>query len=169
MKRTLLLAAACGSLLLSCKSNTQPATAETAATQKTYAELEKAAWLQGSWGNSSPEGNLTESWEKANDSVYNGNTYFVIGKDTVFTEKIRLEETNGKLAYITAVSDQNGGQPIRFELISATDEQLVFGNPAHDFPQKITYKKISNDSLIAEISGLRQGKPATETFAMKKQ
>lgn len=165
MKRNITLLAA-AVLLFSCKENKEQVTEIPA---KAYTQLEKAQWLIGSWGNASPEGNLTENWEKTNDSVYAGHTYFVIGKDTVFTESIRLEEANGKLAYVTAVSDQNDGKAIRFEMTSASDNQLVFENPKHDFPQKITYNKITNDSLVAEISGMKEGKPSTEQFAMKKQ
>ena len=156
-------------LLFSCKENKEQVTETPEAPAKAYTQLEKAEWLIGSWGNASPEGNLTENWDKTNDSVYAGHTYFVIGKDTVFTESIRLEEANGKLAYVTAVSDQNDGKAIRFEMTSASDNQLVFENPKHDFPQKITYNKITNDSLVAEISGMKEGKPSTEQFAMKKQ
>ena len=45
----------------------------------------------------------------------------------------------------------------------------MFENPGHDFPKKISYTKITNDSLVAEISGQQQGKPASEKFAMKKK
>lgn len=161
MKRkvTILAALVC-SMFISCKGQEKETNA------KKHAQMKKAGWLIGSWGFTTPEGTLNETWKKANDSVYNGQTNFIIGKDTVFTERIRLEETNGKLAYITAVSDQNDGKAIRFELTSITDKQMVFENPAHDFPQKITYNKISNDSLVAEISGMRNGKPASEVFPM---
>jgi hypothetical protein len=170
-KTTLLAAAILGSVLLSCKKENNETAAATPAEPETkqYAELEKASWLIGSWGNTSKEGTLSENWVKANDSVYNGTTYFIAGKDTVFTENIRLEETNGRLAYITAVSDQNGGHPIRFEMTSGDDKMITFENPKHDFPQKIAYTKINNDSLVATISGMRDGKPAAETFAMKRQ
>ena len=168
MKRNITLLAV-AALLFSCKENKEPVTETPEEPAKMYAQLEKAEWLLGFWGNTSPEGNLTENWEKTNDSVYAGHTYFVIGKDTVFTESITLEEANGKLAYVAAVSDQNGGKAIRFEMTSGTENQLVFENPKHDFPQKITYNKITNDSLVAEISGIKDGKPSTEQFAMKKQ
>lgn len=168
MKRNITLLAA-AILLFSCKENKEQATETTEEPVKSYSQLEKAQWLLGSWENASPEGNLSENWEKTNDSVYAGHTYFVIGKDTVFTESITLVEANGKLAYVTAVSDQNGGKAIRFEMTSGTEDQLVFENPKHDFPQKITYNKITNDSLVAEISGMKEGKPSTEQFAMKKQ
>jgi hypothetical protein len=46
---------------------------------------------------------------------------------------------------------------------------LVFENKEHDFPQKITYTKISNDSIVAEISGMKDGKQSKESYPMKKK
>jgi len=173
MKRTITILSAaivCGAIF-SCngKKESETTQTETAPAAKTYPHLEKAAWLIGSWGNTTPEGILTEKWKKENDSVYHGESYFVIGKDTVFSESIQLEESKGKLVYNVTVPGQNNGQATPFELTSSTDTQMVFENTNHDYPNKITYNKINNDSLAAEISGMQKGKPATETFAMKRQ
>ncbi len=170
MKQNITLATAilCG-LLFSCK---EAAKNETPIPQKakTYTQLEKARWVLGEWGNTTPEGELTERWKQENDSVYTGETYFVTGgKDTVFSESIRLEEVNGKLTYIATVPGQNNGKPVAFEMTSATENQIIFENPQHDFPSKITYNKISLDSMVAVISGTKDGKPASEQFAMKKR
>ncbi len=159
----------CGALL-SCNSKKETETPSIKSpVAKTYPHLEKAAWLIGSWGNTSSEGVLSENWKKVNDSVYHGESYFVVGKDTVFSENIQLAETNGKLVYNVTVPGQNNGQATPFELTSSSGSQMVFENPEHDFPNRITYNKISNDSLVAEISGIQKGKPAKETFAMKRQ
>lgn len=173
MKRniTILSAVLLSSLIISCKKEaTETTETYTQPEAKTYTELEKANWFLGNWGNTSPEGELTESWKKENDSVYTSATYFVVGgKDTVFAETARLEETNGKLAYIVTVPSQNESKPVRFDMTSATESQIVFENPQHDYPTKIVYTKTANDSLVAEISGMQKGKPASEKFAMKKQ
>ena len=55
-----------------------------------------------------------------------------------------------------------------FKLTSLSPNQLVFENPTHDFPTKITYLKISQDSIVASISGLIDGKEKLEQFPMKK-
>ncbi|AWK05016.1 hypothetical protein HYN56_12570 [Flavobacterium crocinum] len=153
-------------VLFSCKKEIK-----TEAPVKTYPNLAKAEWFIGEWGNKSPEGELTERWKKENDSVYLGESYFVVGeeKDTVFGEHVRLEETNGKLSYIVTVPGQNQELPVSFEMTSATDNQIVFENPKHDYPNKIIYNLVAKDSLIAEISGLKKGKPNTERFVMKKR
>lgn len=35
---------------------------------------------------------------------------------------------------------------------------MVFENPAHDYPNKIVYQKVGNDSLVAEIFGKKMEK-----------
>ncbi len=166
----LLGAVVCGALI-SCKENKETIP-ETAAEPKAkeFTHMKKAGWLTGNWGNITPEGALSEKWMKVNDSVMQGESYFVVGgKDTVFAETVELAEANGKLVYTVTVPGQNNEKPVPFELTSANDNQLVFENPKHDYPNKIVYNKISNDSLVAEISGMQKGKPASEQFAMKRQ
>jgi len=132
---------------------------------KKFEQLKKAEWLIGTWGHTSIEGQLVESWTVKNDSVYAGTTYFMVGKDTVFAENITLEQMGSDLYYITQVSNQNDGRPVSFKLTDMKENELVFGNALHDFPQKITYVS-KGDSLIAEISGKEKGVSKSERFAM---
>lgn len=134
----------------------------------TYAELEKASWLIGDWENKSAEEIVIEMWEKENDSTFHGIGYFVVGKDTVSSESISLIQMGKDLFYIPTVKEQNEGEPVSFKLTSSSVNQLVFENPGHDFPQKISYTKISEDSLMAVISGIVNGKENSQKFAMKR-
>lgn len=136
---------------------------------KSYDQLEKVSWMLGEWGNTSAEGSLTETWTKSNDSTYTGKTVFVAGKDTMFTETIEIVQDKNELFYNTAVSNQNEGKAVSFKGSAVTETQVVFENPKHDFPQKIAYNKISADSLIAEISGMKAGKESKESYPMKKK
>jgi hypothetical protein len=162
MKNTLLIAGVAAGMLFSCKDSGK---AET----KKYAELAKAEWLIGRWENNSPNGNLSETWKKENDSVFTGASYFIKGKDTLHFETIALSQKGTELTYNPTVQGQNNDKPVAFKMTSATNKELVFENPAHDFPQKIVYNKITADSLVAQISGMQQGKPASENYPMKKQ
>ena len=137
--------------------------------EKKTRELAKADWLQGNWINESPDGNLTESWQKKNDSLYHGQSFYIKGKDTIHFESIVLSERKGIVVYSPTVQGQNNDAPVDFKMTSATENQLIFENPGHDYPQKIKYTKITKDSLIAEISGNQLGKPSTERFAMHRR
>lgn len=145
-------------LLLSCKHDDK------------YANIKKAEWLVGSWSNTSADETLTEIWQNINDSVFAGQA-FVINEenDTVFFEHIRLEETKGELFYIVTVPNQNEGQAVPFKMTAINDSLIVFENPEHDYPQKIAYRKVNADSLVAEISGKPKGIMHSEKFPMKKK
>lgn len=135
---------------------------------KGYDKLEQASWLLGNWQNISPQGSSTEIWTKENDSVYTGKSWFIKRTDTVSSESIRMIQTSEGMFYMPVVKNQNNGEPVKFTLTSSTGRQLVFENPAHDFPQKITYTLINSDSLVAEISGSINGKENAEQFAMSR-
>jgi len=136
--------------------------------EKDYKTLERAGWLMGRWENNSPEGNASEIWTRENDSTYLGESYFVIGDDTVSKEKIQLTQRAGKVYYIPVMENQNGGKPVEFVLTSVSENYLAFENPQHDFPQKISYKALSRDSAIAEISGIVEGKKSAQQFPMSR-
>lgn len=104
-----------------------------------------------------------------NDSTFSGDSYFINTKDTVHFESIQLVQKAEELTYIATVVGQNNEQPVAFKLTSDTDDTFTFENPAHDYPQKISYKKVSGTSLIASISGKQQGKQSTESYAMNKK
>ena len=127
-----------------------------------------AHWLLGNWENKSIEGSLTESWEKANDSTYNATSYYIKGKDTLHHESIHLQQKGEALTYTATIKGQNDDKPVAFNLTVSTEKQLVFENPKHDYPQKISYTQVSKDSIVAEISGVQQGKPSTEKYTMGK-
>jgi hypothetical protein len=130
--------------------------------------LHKASWLLGTWVNESSTGKTYESWRKLNPNELAGKSFMLTGNDTFVFETIKLVEQNGSIFYIPKVETQNNGKAIRFGLQSQTDKQVVFTNPQHDFPKKITYTLIHNDSLVAEISGTVKGKPRTQTIPMKR-
>lgn len=132
-------------------------------------KIKMAEWLIGSWENETDQGILSESWEKTNDSLFHGQSYFIKKKDTLHSESVELSQNGEELIYSPTVKGQNNDLPVAFKLTSATAKQLIFENPAHDFPQKITYRMITADSLVAEISGNQQGKPASESYPMKRK
>jgi hypothetical protein len=78
-------------------------------------------------------------------------------------------QRNGELLYIPAVRDQNDGLGISFRLITINEKDLVFENAEHDYPQRISYYHVSNDSLIAEISGNKGGELKSEQFPMRRK
>ena len=89
-------------------------------------------------------------------------------QDTIVFENIRLVQEKEGIFYIPVVKNQNDGLPVRFVAKTISDTKLIFENPEHDFPQIISYTKISSDSLVAEISGTKNGQIQRQTFRMKR-
>jgi hypothetical protein len=127
-----------------------------------------ADWLLGKWENTSENGNLSETWTKVSDSIFKGQSYFIKGKDTLHSEQIKLEQKGEALFYISTIRGQNNDEPIAFSQNDTIEKQLVFENSKNDFPQKISYIKITNDSIVIQISGIQQGKPSSAKYSMKK-
>ena len=127
-------------------------------------ELDKADWLIGNWKNASKEGVFTEKWEKKDSKSLLGNSYFVVENDTVFSEQTTLVQKDKEVFLVVKITSDPEDQATEFKLTSSTENQLVFENPAHDFPKKIVYNLIAKDSIFAEISG--DGK--AQGFPMKR-
>lgn len=138
---------------------------KTSKEEKTESRLEKASWLIGVWESDSEEGKMSETWVKDNADSYSAKTYFVIGKDTVFRELSKLEETGSNLQCVISIEGENDEKPVVFKMTKQEDQLMIFENPKHDFPTAIRYE-LKGDSVIAEISGMQQGKSAKQRFAM---
>ncbi|MBZ4044581.1 DUF6265 family protein [Flavobacterium hibisci] len=132
-------------------------------------KIKKADWLIGNWENKNPDGILTENWEKLNDSTFSATSYFIKGKDTLHFESIILAQLGETLTYKATVKGQNEDKPVFFTSTLESDKQLVFENLKHDYPQKITYTKGTNNTLTAEILGKLNGKVSSEKFVMTKK
>jgi hypothetical protein len=130
--------------------------------------FEKLDWFIGSWKGEIKESIFIETWEKVNDSLFSGQSYFIEGGDTVSRETISLQLQDTSVFYIPLVEGQNDNKPVYFKLTFSDNTYAVFENPGHDFPQKITYQLRNGDSLIATISGLQEGKRRIISFPMKR-
>lgn len=131
-------------------------------------DIQKAEWLIGTWENKTQKGSLYETWTKAGNNEFSGKSYSVKDQDTIVFENIRLLQEKNRLYYVPTVKNQNEGLPVRFVAKNISENQLVFENPQHDFPQIIAYTKITSDSLIAEISGTINGQKRKQTFPMRR-
>lgn len=117
----------------------------------------------GAWENIEKEYYSAEIWEKINDSTLSAISYTVKGIDTLSYEKIRLELRGNEINYIPSVRGQNDDLPVKFKLISLENE-AVFENKEHDFPQRIIYVQSANE-LKASIEGIKNGEKRRIDFS----
>lgn len=167
MKKVLLITLVSIILLSSCKKESQIEVLGIK-TKKEFNLLNKANWFLGSWGNITKEATFKEVWNKNNDSSFVGESFVFVEKDTVFYERMDLFQKNDSLILKISVKDQNKEKPVSFYLTKSNDKEVTFENPKHDFPTKIVYTKITNDSMVGAIYGKKNGKELSETFPMKK-
>ena len=131
-------------------------------------QIKKADWLIGNWQSKTDFGILSENWEKVNDSTFKAESFFIKGKDTLHEENIVLQQKAEILTYITTIKGQNNGKPIHFQLKEEIENELIFENLENDYPQRISYKKGINNSLITQISGIQSKKESTEKYTLVK-
>lgn len=131
-------------------------------------KLKEVEWLLGTWENKTEKGTYTETWQVTDNITKEGYTYkrleafstMVKDLDTLFSEEVVLFKID-KWIYTVMAKGQNNDKAVVFTATKNTATELVFENPEHDFPKKITYTLVSPDSLYAEISGdgKKQGFP----------
>ena len=134
-------------------------------TQTAFAQQSaQMKWMAGNWKINTPNLVIVEKWIIVNDSTLSGESYIIKnGKDTIPQEKTELSFRNHHWYYIPIVNDQNNQQPVPFKIIFLKGEEFIAENPAHDFPQRIAYRRIKNQ-LFASIEGRRNGKYGKQNY-----
>ena len=151
-------------MALSC-SNPKPAEEN----NKPSPKIESATWLLGTWSNASADIINHETWVRYDDTTFVGSSFAIRDGDTISSENIRLVQDGDGLSYIPVVEGQNNGVAVTFKSTFIDSANMIFENKTHDFPQQISYRKISDDSLVAEISGVIKGVHRVEQFPMRKR
>jgi len=80
-------------------------------------------------------------------------------------EHLRLSLEAGVLVYTAMPSGQAEAS---FRSEEVTDSSFTVANPAHDFPQRIGYRREGADSLIAWIEGPRKSGTQRIEYPMKR-
>lgn len=112
--------------------------------------------LMGDWTDdqAEPGAVVHERWKRTDDAFYSGLGFVMAGLDTVFIEHLNISaDSAGVIAYRVRVPSQNAGEEIDFALTSCVGDSMVFENPAHDFPTRITYALEGNGTWTARVSG----------------
>lgn len=131
---------------------------------KAQSKSEQMKWILGVWKIATANGTIVESWRQLNDSTLQGKSAFVKSKgDTIPQESIELAYRNGDWYYIPTVQGQNNNQPVSFKIIFLKGAEFISENAAHDFPQRIAYRRIKQQ-LFASIEGKRNGKYSKQNF-----
>jgi hypothetical protein len=130
------------------------------------ATVDDLAWLKGCWTSDHKERQTTEYWLKPAGLTMLGVSRTIVGGKTVEFEFMQIrQEENGEIYFI---ANPSGQKETRFKLVKASAREVVFENPAHDFPQRVIYRCESEGVLLGRIEGTSKGKEKAVDFPMKR-
>ena len=124
--------------------------------QSVPAGIADLKWLAGCWESNDAEKKLliSEQWMKPAGGMMIGSGRTVRDGKTVDFEFVRIVEEPDGIFYI-AKPKSNSGET-RFKLIKSSAGEAVFEDSAHDFPQRVMYRR-DGDRLAARIEGIQNG------------
>ncbi len=118
--------------------------------------VEMPKWLTGVWAQQGADGAWVEEWwTTPRGKMMIGASKTGKGETVQFFEHMRIEERDGGLAFCALPKGQASAC---FKATSASASEIVFENPAHDYPQRIRYSREGNE-LQAEIALKDGSKP----------
>ena len=125
--------------------------------------VDELAWLAGCWKHEEPGFRRDEQWMRPSGGTMIGMSRSVSEGRTVEYEYLRIEVREGRLAYVASPAGQ---AETAFLSVEITDRTAVFAAPEHDFPQRITYERMSPRSILAWIEGDVDGVSEVVEFPM---
>jgi hypothetical protein len=107
-------------------------------------------WLAGDWQSASGgRAQVEEHWTHPAGGTMIGMGRTVVGDKTAEFEFLRIEQRGSDIFY---VANPNANCPqTDFKLTRLSRQEVIFENPAHDYPKRIIYRKNSDLSLVASV------------------
>ena len=136
-----------------------------AAAAQPAAHLQNVRWLEGCWELTRGATRTVERWSAASGGVMTGESRSVRAGVERESEKLRLFVRGDTLVYEATPSAQ---RVTEFRATSTAGPEITFANPAHDFPQRIVYRQVSPDSMVARIEGDRDGRRGPVSFPFRR-
>lgn len=128
--------------------------------QASVPSVTDAGWLSGCWKSTTGNRSVTEQWLPPEGDTMLGVSRTISGGKTVEYEFILIRRGQHGLEYVAKPSRQ---REAIFTSTRVTSREIVFENPAHDFPTRITYRKVDG-GLVATVDGMMNGKARAIEF-----
>ena len=115
----------------------------------------RLGWLAGCWAHRAGALLVEEQWSAPRAGLLLGAGRTTRGDRLVGWEQLRIEARGDTLVLVASPSGQATAE---FRAAPPTAARAVaFENPAHDFPQRVGYRAVGADSLVARVEGARDG------------
>jgi hypothetical protein len=126
--------------------------------------VKDVAWIAGCWESTRGGRHVAEHWMAPEGGTMMGVSRTTAGEKTTEWEFLIIRQGAQGLDYVAKPSRQ---PEATFTATRATANEVVFENPAHDFPKRIVYKR-DGDTLTASIEGPMNGQDRRIEFPYKK-
>ena len=118
------------------------------------APIDRVRYLQGCWERRANDRVVEEQWSRPMGGTMMGTGRTVVRDSVRSYEFTRIYTRGTRLVY---AAQPSGQKPAEFESTVLTDDEVVFANPQHDYPQRVIYRKGGPDSLMARTEGKING------------
>jgi len=129
-----------------------------------HADLSALQWMAGCWSLDGGEPGSEEQWTAPAGGTMLGMNRIVSNGETVAFEFLRIVEQED--GWTGLIASPSGQETARFRLTSMHTHEVVFENPAHDFPQRIIYRLDQDGNLRGRIEGAVDGVERSADFPM---
>ncbi|KQW73422.1 hypothetical protein ASE17_10925 [Phenylobacterium sp. Root77] len=123
-------------------------------------DVQALSWLAGSWIQQDENRSVREVWLAPQDGVMSGLSQTNRPGRKPFTEFMTIR---AEPAGVTFTARLDGQSPTLFVLKPGPAGEATFENLAHDFPQRVSYRRCGED-LCARIEGTVNGKPQSQAW-----
>ena len=133
--------------------------------ERQSADAAKLRWLSGCWEMRSGTRLIEERWTTPRGGLLLGTSRTSRNDSIIEFEQIRIETRPTGIYFVASPSRQATAE---FKATAILDSLAAFENPDHDFPNKISYRKLGADSVIATVEGPRGGQTRTIAFPYRR-
>lgn len=137
-----------------------------AAAQAAPTPIDRLAWLQGCWiSQSAGDRVVEEQWMGPRGGTMMGMSRTIVAGVLREYELVVIRTAAAGLVFEAHPSGQKSAT---FPVKEQADASILFENPAHDFPQRIGYRRDGADSLLAWIEGTSNGRSRRAEFPYRR-
>ena len=122
------------------------------------------SFLAGNWVETKGDLAVREHWSGPFGGTLLGTGITTKANATKSYEFFRIAKVGNGISYFAS---PNAAAPTEFKATMVCSNEVIFENRAHDFPQRIIYRRGPNGTLDARIEGKIKGKLEGEDWHYK--